>query len=81
MMGDRRSWKAMTVAGALALILAFGQTAPARGAESQIAVVAAENFYGDIARQIGGDRISVTRIRICSKPLPESCASSQAHRS
>ncbi len=52
----------MKVATALALILAFGQTAPARGAESQIAVVAAENFYGDIARQIGGDRISVTSI-------------------
>jgi zinc/manganese transport system substrate-binding protein len=52
----------MKVAAALALILAFGQTAPARGAESQIAVVAAENFYGDIARQIGGDRISVTSI-------------------
>ncbi len=52
----------MKVAAALALILAFGQTAPARGAESQIAVVAAENFYGDIARQIGGDRISVVSI-------------------
>jgi zinc/manganese transport system substrate-binding protein len=52
----------MKVVTALALVLAFGQTAPARGAESQIAVVAAENFYGDIARQIGGDRISVTSI-------------------
>jgi zinc/manganese transport system substrate-binding protein len=52
----------MKVATALALVLAFGQTAPTRGAESQITVVAAENFYGDIARQIGGDRISVTSI-------------------
>lgn len=50
------------VATALALVLALCQTAPARAAESQIAVVAAENFYGDIARQIGGDRISVTSI-------------------
>jgi zinc/manganese transport system substrate-binding protein len=31
-------------------------------AESRIAVVAAENFYGDIVRQIGGDRIAVTSI-------------------
>jgi zinc/manganese transport system substrate-binding protein len=52
----------MKVATALALVLAIGQTAPTRGAESQITVVAAENFYGDIARQIGGDRISVTSI-------------------
>ncbi len=33
------------------------------GAQSRVvAVVAAENFYGDIARQIGGDRVSVTSI-------------------
>ncbi len=50
------------VATLLALILAFGQAAPTRAAEGQIAVVAAENFYGDIARQIGGDRISVVSI-------------------
>jgi zinc/manganese transport system substrate-binding protein len=31
-------------------------------AEQPIAVVAAENFYGDIARQIGGDRVTVTSI-------------------
>ncbi|MGB7003251.1 MAG: zinc ABC transporter substrate-binding protein, partial [Pseudolabrys sp.] len=31
-------------------------------AEEQIAVVATENFYGDIARQIGGDRIAVVSI-------------------
>ena len=31
-------------------------------AEGQIAVVAAENFYGDIARQIGGDRVAVISI-------------------
>jgi zinc/manganese transport system substrate-binding protein len=50
------------VATLLALTLAFGQAAPTRAAEGQIAVVAAENFYGDIARQIGGDRISVVSI-------------------
>ena len=51
------------VAAALALLLALlAQTAPVRAAENQIAVVAAENFYGDIARQIGGDRVSVVSI-------------------
>ncbi len=30
--------------------------------EGKIAVVAAENFYGDIARQIGGDRVAVVSI-------------------
>ncbi len=52
----------MKCASALALVLAFGQTAPVRAAENQIAVVAAENFYGDIARQIGGERISIASI-------------------
>lgn len=47
---------------ALALTLAFGAAAPAHAAEGQIAVVAAENFYGDIARQIGGDRVAVLSI-------------------
>jgi zinc/manganese transport system substrate-binding protein len=51
------------VAAALALLLALlAQTAPVHAAENQIAVVAAENFYGDIARQIGGDRASVVSI-------------------
>ena len=50
-------------AAALALLLALlAQTVPIRAAENQIVVVAAENFYGDIARQIGGDRVSVVSI-------------------
>jgi zinc/manganese transport system substrate-binding protein len=51
------------VAG-LALLLALPsvQAAPVRAAEGPIAVVAAENFYGDIARQIGGDRVSVVSV-------------------
>jgi zinc/manganese transport system substrate-binding protein len=50
-------------AAALALLLALlAQTVSVRAAENQIAVVAAENFYGDIARQIGGDRVSVVSI-------------------
>jgi zinc/manganese transport system substrate-binding protein len=31
-------------------------------ADEKIAVVAAENFYGDVARQIGGDQVAVTSI-------------------
>jgi zinc/manganese transport system substrate-binding protein len=49
-------------AAAFAMMLAFGQAGPARTADNQIAVVAAENFYGDIARQIGGDRVNVVSI-------------------
>jgi zinc/manganese transport system substrate-binding protein len=45
---------------ALLLALAAGQTA--RAAEGKIAVVTAENFYGDIARQIGADRVDVVSI-------------------
>jgi zinc/manganese transport system substrate-binding protein len=41
-------------------------TQPARAADGKIAVVAAENFYGDIAKQIGGDRVEV--ISILSNP-------------
>jgi zinc/manganese transport system substrate-binding protein len=47
---------------ALALMLGFAQAAPVCAADGQISVVAAENFYGDIARQIGGDRVNVVSI-------------------
>jgi zinc/manganese transport system substrate-binding protein len=52
-----------TVALALTLLLvpALGQSSPAHS-EDRISVVAAENFYGDIARQIGGDRVAVLSI-------------------
>lgn len=46
----------------LALSLALSAVAAARATDGKIAVVAAENFYGDIARQIGGDRIDVVSI-------------------
>jgi zinc/manganese transport system substrate-binding protein len=39
---------------------------PARAADGKIALVAAENFYGNVAQQIGGDRVSV--ISILSNP-------------
>jgi zinc/manganese transport system substrate-binding protein len=47
---------------ATAVVFALGVAAPARAAEGKIAVVAAENFYGDVARQIGADRVAVSSI-------------------
>jgi len=47
---------------ALNLVLAIGQGASVQAAPEQLAVVAAENFYGDIARQIGGDQVAVASI-------------------
>ena len=46
----------------LALAVIAGQHTTAFAAEEEIAVVAAENFYGDIVRQIGGDRVAVVSI-------------------
>jgi zinc/manganese transport system substrate-binding protein len=52
-----------TIAGlGLSALLAFVAPPSARAADGKIAVVAAENFYGDIARQIGGDRVTVVSI-------------------
>jgi zinc/manganese transport system substrate-binding protein len=45
-----------------ALLLMLVAAAPARAADGKIALVAAENFYGNVAQQIGGDRVSVTSI-------------------
>jgi zinc/manganese transport system substrate-binding protein len=57
----------MRFIAALCFGLAAAYTAlPAQAADGKIAVVAAENFYGDIARQIGGDRVEV--ISILSNP-------------
>ena len=47
---------------ALALTVTLVALAWPQAAERKIAVVAAENFYGDVARQIGGDRVLVTSI-------------------
>jgi len=62
----RRKWGFCTLKIAVvfvfALMLGFAQAGPARADDGQIAVVAAENFYGDIARQIGGDRVNVVSI-------------------
>ena len=47
---------------AFALLLALTGGPTSHAAAGKIAVVAAENFYGDIARQIGGDHVTVTSI-------------------
>ena len=50
----------------IGLMLALGlilTAAPStRAADGKISVVAAENFYGDVARQIGGDDVTVASI-------------------
>ncbi len=53
---------ALVIGAALGAGPAIGQTAQPAAAEARIAVVAAENFYGDIARQVGGDRVAVVSI-------------------
>ncbi len=45
-----------------ALLVTFAALTVVRAAESKIAVVAAENFYGGVVQQIGGDWVSVTSI-------------------
>jgi zinc/manganese transport system substrate-binding protein len=47
---------------AAVFMIALPAPAPAHAANDKIAMVAAENFYGDVAQQIGGDRVSVTSI-------------------
>ena len=60
--GDKSFLVMKAVAAGLALVFILGHAAPVIAAEDKIAVVAAENFYGDIARQIGGDRTAVVGI-------------------
>jgi zinc/manganese transport system substrate-binding protein len=59
--------KAALVGLAFAFFIVHG--IPALAAEDQIAVVAAENFYGDITRQVGGDRVAV--VSIMSNPAQD----------
>ena len=54
--------KASICAAAALIFFLLGPVMDTRAADNKIAVVAAENFYGDVAQQIGGDRISVTTI-------------------
>jgi zinc/manganese transport system substrate-binding protein len=54
--------KSVAIGLAFIFLLGPGQDASVTATEGQIAVVAAENFYGDIVRQIGGDRVAVVSI-------------------
>ena len=47
---------------AAALLFTANGLSISHAADGKIAVVAAENFYGDVARQIGGDRIAASSI-------------------
>jgi len=47
---------------AAALIFMAASLTGTRAADGKIAVVAAENFYGSVAQQIGGDRVAVASI-------------------
>ncbi len=47
---------------ATVLLLALAAVTSAHAADGKLAIVAAENFYGDVAQQIGGDRVSVVSI-------------------
>lgn len=48
----------------LSLLICFSAlpAAPALASAAPITIVAAENFYGDVAKQIGGDAVAVTSI-------------------
>lgn len=52
------------IVGVLATLLAavFAAAAPSAAAEKTINIVAAENFYGDIAAQLGGRHVNVVSI-------------------
>jgi len=58
--GARRALKLSKYVATAAAVCAFSHNAFA--ADAKIPVVAAENFYGDVVRQLGGDRVDVTSI-------------------
>ncbi|MBV9487510.1 MAG: zinc ABC transporter substrate-binding protein [Frankiaceae bacterium] len=47
---------------ALAISCSGCSTIPARASDGRLQVVAGENFWGDLARQVGGDRVDVTSL-------------------
>ena len=51
-----------TIGLVTALFCAIAVLTDAGAADGKIAIVAAENFYGDVAQQIGGDQVSVDSI-------------------
>ncbi len=52
-----------TIAGlALTLLIALASSVTTRAADAPLKLVAAENFYGDIAHQIGGGQVDVVSV-------------------
>ncbi|CAB3755940.1 metal ABC transporter solute-binding protein [Paraburkholderia solisilvae] len=62
----RAALRLSTFVAAAALALSAGEAAHAQAASpaasGKLPVVAAENFYGDVVQQLGGDRVEVTSI-------------------
>src|ERR1700744_554891 len=52
----------LALAAALLALAGCGSSGTAAGAGGKLNVVAAEDFWGSIAEQIGGDRVAVTDI-------------------
>jgi zinc/manganese transport system substrate-binding protein len=52
----------MRLASHVVIAAAIGMSTLAAAAQAPLNVVAAENFYGDVARQIGGEHVNVTSI-------------------
>jgi zinc/manganese transport system substrate-binding protein len=59
---DARGWRPFVVLCACCLAALAACSSPGHTANGKIRVVAGENFWGDFAAQIGGDRVSVTSI-------------------
>jgi zinc/manganese transport system substrate-binding protein len=59
--GQRKQMRKCALISVIGLLALMAMWRPV-SAEGKIKVVAAENFYGDVAQQIGGDRIEVTSI-------------------
>ena len=57
-----RALSTLLIVSALAVGTGAQAQVPSPDGVGKIAVVAAQNFYGDIARQIGGDRVAVSSI-------------------
>ncbi len=53
---------------AVAVVFAF--SSPAKAGDLPIPVVAAENFYGEVAAAVGGDRVAVESVVISAKTDP-----------
>jgi hypothetical protein len=63
-----------------ALLCTLAVLTDAGAAGRKIAVVAAQNFYGDVAQQIGGEQVAVVNILNDPRPGPASIRNRAVHR-